>query len=217
MKVLGKNNILDLAKVVNQKKIKQLERSDKYTTYFQNKAICLGENIKTAQRLNVSQPEVDLRTEYYHSIDRYYHKNKSQYHITVLTEKSVQFWRKVNENREKAGVDAHTYIKAQFAWFHQHFGCVPSLPSLLTENAVKRAVEFVASKNRSNIVSSVIDHKSELADVLRSTDEMIRRIMKAHNLTKEDFYKNLVLTGEFSVSKIYLDSDPVYKKVKGKK
>lgn len=213
----SKNSILDIAKAVNKKKIQQLEQSDRGTTFFQNRAVCLGENVKTAKRLNVTQPEVDLRSEYYRSLDRYYHKSKSSVNFSTVTEKSVQFWRKVNENREKAGVDALTYIKAQFAWFHQHFGSIPSLPSLLSQNAVKRAVEYGSNQIKSNIVSSAIDHKSELADVLRSTDELIRRIMKAHNLTKEQFYRNLVLTGEFPVAKAYLDSDPVYKAVKGKK
>ena len=198
---------------LKKKRLTKLKRTDAGTTQFNKYAICIGESVKIAKQEGVTSDEHALRTYYYQSLDIYYNKSSINFH--KLTKKSIHFWRKVDEFREKAGVDAHTYIKSQFDWFHKHFGCPPSIHALATENAVLRAMEYGGSLG--NVVASVVPYKSELSSVLRSTDETIRSIMKAQNLTKEEFYTKLVITGEFTVSKAYLECDPIYKKLVGKK
>jgi hypothetical protein len=206
---MSDSNVLDLLKAVKDKKIKHLNRSIQAHTYFNNRAVALGENVKTAKKLGVTSQEYELRTTYYNMLDSYYHKSTIPFY--KVTEKSVKFWRKVTVCQDNSGTDCYTYIKAQFWWFDKHFGTAPPIYSLVTENAIKRAMEF--SGSRGNIVSSAIPHKSELSSVLQQTDKIIRAILKSQNLTKEEFYLKLVIPGEFPVAKAYLDIDPLYKKL----
>lgn len=201
--------IIDILKAVRDKKVKKLKKSIQAETYFNNKAVAIGENLSNSKKLGVTLQEHELKSTYYDMLSKYYHK--SNFVFYKVNEKSVKFWRRVAECQNASGTNSNTYIKAQFFWFNKYFGTAPSLPHLITENAVKRAIEFSGCKG--NVVSSSIPHQAELSFVLQQTDRMIRDIMKSQNLTKEEFYKKLVLTGEFPVSSEYLKVDPIYKKL----
>jgi hypothetical protein len=201
------SKILD---AIRAERVKKLDRQFVGAEAHAKNAIALGE---VAKRTRSSKPEVieevHLTEMYYSMVARY--SGKRNFTNYTPSKKRDAIWKRIIARVHEAGVGAETFLKAQFVFFDAAFGCPPSLPSLTTEKAVKRAQEFTGKAG--NVVASALNYKSEKAAVLQGTDTLVRSICKVNNITKEQFYKQFILTGELTLPKVYLDACPVYRKV----
>jgi hypothetical protein len=201
------SKILDAIKA---ERVKKLDRQFVGAEAHAKSAIALGEDAKRARS---SKPEVieEMQiTEMYYSMTAKY-RGKRNFTIYTPSKRRDAIWKRIIARVHESGVGAEKFLKAQFVFFDETFGCPPNLPALTTEKAVKRAQEFTGKA--SNVVASAIEYKNEKASVLQQTDKMVRDICKSQRITKEQFYKQFVLTGEFSLPKVYLNACPVYRKV----
>lgn len=194
---------------MREKRIKSALASLQYQDHREKVARQQAETIKkTGPQANAL--EEHLRSLYYSAL-RTYKQDSGLTYATALTGRSLSLWQRVRKMQESSGVSPEDYIKAQFAWFKEHFGTWPKISHLATENAVKRAQEFEGLQG--NVVASAIEHKTDLADTFRTAEKYIRTICKQQKLTKEELYRQLVIPGIITLPKEYLKRDPVFQKV----
>jgi len=201
------SKILDAIKA---ERVKKLDRQFVGAEAHAKSAIALGEDAKRARS---SKPEVieEMQiTEMYYSMTAKY-RGKRNFTIYTPSKRRDAIWKRIIARVHESGVGAEKFLKAQFVFFDETFGCPPNLPALTTEKAVKRAQEFTGKA--SNVVASSTSYKTEKAGVLQHTDKFIRDICKVHKISREQFYKTFVITGEISIPKVFLDIDPVWKAV----
>jgi hypothetical protein len=201
------SKILD---AIRAERVKKLDRQFVGAEAHAKNAIALGE---VAKRTRSSKPEVieevHLTEMYYSMVARY--SGKRNFTNYTPSKKRDAIWKRIIARVHEAGVGAETFLKAQFVFFDAAFGCPPSLPSLTTEKAVKRAQEFTGKAG--NVVASSTSYTTEKAAVLQHTDKFIRDICKVQKISREQFYITFVITGEISIPKVFLDIDPVWKAV----
>lgn len=126
---------------------------------------------------------------------------------TKLTNVGRATWRRALERYEEAGVPALDFVRAQFAFFSKHFGKAPDPKYFTTDKAVDRAKEYAGT---GRISSSAQVHTSEFSDLMQWADKQVRDMCKAQGLSREDFYREFVVTGMVSLPQAYLEADPVY-------
>ena len=156
--------------------------------------------------------EETLRGLYFKMVEEY--SSKKKFVIPkVRTEKSRATWRRIEAARVRSGQDSDTYLHAQFAFFHQAFGKPPTIVQLGTAKAVTRAQEFVGTTKHK--VKGIPDYKMELCDLLKSSDQRMRALCKAQEMTRQEVYERLVKTGLVFFPKEYTSIDPAYQEVMG--
>lgn len=196
---------------IRRARVQKLDKKFNGAEAHAKHAIAIGEAAKRTRSTNPEvMAEVQLSELYYSMLAGY--RGKNNFSTYSPSAKRDAIWRRIMARYKESGVTAEEFMKAQFQYFDQHFGCPPNLPSLTTEKAVKRAQEFTGMIG--NSVSSGIDYKSDKVEVLQYYDKFIRDICKAQGVNKETFYKAFVLTGEIQIASIYLEADPVWRKVK---
>jgi len=127
--------------------------------------------------------------------------------------RGLSLWRRVVRSCGAAGVDPEPYMRAQFAYFHKCFGRIPKISQLATDKAQVRAIEYIATNKVQRRVVGAIEHKTDLADVMRNAEKLMQTICRAQGMTREEVYRNLVLPGLIGFPKQYLAADPVYRGV----
>lgn len=153
-----------------------------------------------------------LRTTYYEMLKDY--KGGSFYRVPgPINKRGVALWQRVEKARKKAGVDPKSFLKAQFAWFHKNFGKAPTVEQLTTDAAVERVVE-VGEVKQNRIVSNSNETKVNLADVFRRSEKLLQDMMRAQGYSsREEFYRDFIVTGILTLPKEFLKADPAYRKV----
>ncbi len=127
-----------------------------------------------------------------------------------LSATGKRFWRKVLNNQKKANTDGITFLRAQFAWFDKVHGCAPEPAQLLTENAVIRAMDFALTKYEHRIVSNGRVMPVEVAELFKACEKQIMQLRKAHQMTRLDVYRYMVIPGLVHLPESFLSLDPAY-------
>lgn len=195
---------------IKAEKVKKLDKKYVGAEAHAKHAVALGE---AAKRLRSTNPEiieeVQLTEMYYEMIAHY--RGKRNFTTYAPSARRDAIWKRIIARVRESGVGAEDFLKAQFKYFDEAFGCPPNLPSLTTEKAVKRAQDFKGILG--GVVASALDYKSDKVEILQYYDKLCRDVCKAHKINKEQFYRAFVLTGEIEIAKIYLDADPIWKRV----
>lgn len=210
------SGILD---AIRERKAKSLARS---TSFSEALDASVSEKAKRAKNLLVSGgeptaeygPEMLLRGLFYGMKEDYVGK---YFAIPKNTKRSLSLWKRVEKAREEADVPPEVYLRAQFHWFDKVYGKAPTLSQLATEAAIERAQEFSVDKTvnkERRILGNNRPADLSFADIMRQTERQIRDICRAQKMTREEFYRELVLTGVMSIPKQFLDADPIFKRVK---
>lgn len=126
---------------------------------------------------------------------------------------SKALWKRVERARQDAGVDAQTYLKAQFEYFDNTFKTHPKLMQLTTEAAIERAVEYTGNKDKRIVGGRKAGLKR--TDVFKEAEKQIQSVMREQKCTRVEFYQKFVLTGLLIIPKEFLQLDPAYKQAKG--
>lgn len=154
--------------------------------------------------------ELALSNAYYSGKETYtqcrtYKQRKSSKRSTAL-------WHRVLTFQERSLASPEEFIQAQVDYFHNVFGRYPELKDLQTDAAVMRADLFLESKKSTRkIVANAVKFSSKEADLFKLCEKQMMEICSAQDMTREEVYRNLVLTGLVSFPKNYLNADPAWK------
>jgi len=208
----------DILEVLRARRLRSIKASiafnEKRDAMVSEKAKVVKETLST---LDGSEPkdveEVRMAALYYRMVDEYY-ANPAIRMPHTMTSKGLSLWRRVVISCAEAGVDQEAYMRAQFDYFHKCFGRPPKIYQLATDKAQERAIAYVAAnKVTKRVVGNDIRHKADVASVMRSAEKQMLTICRAQDMTREEVYRNLVIPGFITFPKVYLDADPIYKKV----
>lgn len=208
-----------LNEIIDRHKVAKLEKSMRGSEVYSNAVTLYGEHVqqKLIQRRQGKETEDSKGPA---ALRILYHKLKGNYYskITGLpvppNERSTKLWKAVYEKQLQSGVDADTFLKAQFAYFDEVFKTVPAIKHLLTLNAVQRAQEYAKSGNKFVQGKAYVPVASDRAEVLRATDEQVRSMCEAHSIDRVEFYRRFVVSGYYPLPKEYTDVDPDYARAK---
>lgn len=203
--------------IIQENKLRSVKRSIQFSEQREKATNHHGEVAKSVLSGKPMHPALPmeaqtLRTTYYEMLKDY--KGGSFYRVPgPINKKGVSLWKRVEKARQRAGVDPKTFLKAQFAWFHKNFGKAPTVEQLTTDAAVARVAEVGEVKQR-RIVSNGNEAKIDLADVFRQSEKLLRDMMRAQGYSsREQFYRDFILTGVLTLPKEFLKADPAYRKV----
>jgi len=133
------------------------------------------------------------------------------YKSKPLTKRGRALWLRVEKAWRRAGCDPKKYMHAQFKWFHKAFGKAPEVQQLATDGAVDRAREYTGTTEFR--VMGVKKANIGLADLFRESEALLREVMRAQKCkSREEFYKDFVLTGMLCFPKQFLKADPAYER-----
>lgn len=212
---MSNKKLEEIAQIINQHQLQSLARKeamqDAREKAIQTKADVV-EYILGGEDIDPSMPvsHYVLKSLYYHMLmdytgDRFLFEKEPNAHSKAL-------WRRVEAARQDSGLDAQTFLRAQFKWFNKHFGTYPRLMQLTTDDAIKRAVEFTGDVDK-KVVGAQKAPVSR-TEVLKETEKLIQSVMRAQKCTRLEFYQKFVLTGLYVIPEQFLRLDPVYKQAK---
>ena len=154
---------------------------------------------------------VNIRNMYIKMRETYF--QKKEHAPTKMTKQGVVLWTRVEAARRRSGASQERFLVAQFTWFQKAFGRPPEPLQLTTDTAVERALAYTGEGHRA--VSKGLEHKSSKADTFRQNEKLLQQMMAAQGCTREQFYRDFVITGIYSFSPEFLKADPVYRRVVG--
>lgn len=209
---------MSILKKLRERQAQQLTRSIQGTELFEKrvekkaeyvKELLLGDNPNAGVPVEV----VAFRDLYVSFLEKY--TGEKAYKFTgKMSHQSVSLWTRAESARKRANVSQERFIKAQFVWFTKVFGTYPKPVQLTTEGAVDRAREF-SGDTKGKVAPIAVAHKTSLPVLFRENEKLLQKMMKAQNCSREEFYIRFVLTGVYSLSKEFLEADPVYQRVRG--
>jgi hypothetical protein len=150
-----------------------------------------------------------LAHHYYTMKAAYYSKRLTSY--AVDSPKRAEFWGRVRACCEESGTTPELYIRAQFKYFHSVFGTVPTLPQLITELAVDRARSNEQDGGR-RIVASSMETKTDLGVIFSRCNQQVQEVCRVRKISREDYYRQFVVSGLIQMNKQFLESDPAYQR-----
>lgn len=204
---------MSIRDAIREQKLKTLRKSLSYSEAVErhtHEQAVRTKELLTGQLSTELSPDVLLRDAYFKQHASY--TGKTSYAMkSEQTKKSKALWERVAAKWQQSGVSPDDYIKAQFMWFDKNFGKAPTVVQLATDAALDRAREM--PKTVVHRVVGVQEVKVDFAQLMRDTEKQMQTLMRANNLTREQVYTNLVLTGIYSFPKEFLNADPIYKKL----
>lgn len=201
---------MSIIEAVRAQRLKQLVRSNAHGEQYAEGVHRKAEFVQAMLKGTATDvDEHNLQHLYYQHVTAY--TGNKYANPTIRTKRQLAYWRSVGKAVKTSGVAPSKYMAAQFNYFDKVFGTYPKVQQLHTEAAITRALEFTG-----NTKTLVKRYKSTntTADVMRQADKQVRQMCKAQKLTREQFYKKLVLTGIVSLPKVFLEADPAYRKAK---
>lgn len=206
-----------LAEIVRKARAQKAEKkrrgSEQLERVIDRRAVSTKALLKTDFQGDPSHIEEFAMMSLFHRMNDEYHRRSVPVECT-MSKRAVSYWRRVINAQEKAGVDPETYLRAQFAYFHDAFGCAPKAMQLATENAIMRAKEFAVTKFQPKVYSNASEFPIELIDLFKTCEKQLQQIQKAHKLSRVEVYKQFVLTGTVYFPKSFLEHDPAFKQAK---
>jgi hypothetical protein len=192
------------------KEKKSLQGRENYEKRVHNHA----EQVKYKdQNMNPDVPVsvVALRNKYYQYLENYT-RRRHMFNIR-MNKRSRALWIRVEKAQAESGKTQDEFLKAQFEWFHKKLGTYPKVEQLATQNAVERTKSSSGDTSVKE-VSNDIPHNASKVEILKQSEKLLQKMMKAQKCSREEFYKNFVLTGLYTFPEEFLNADPVWKKVK---
>lgn len=206
---------VDIIAAVQAQRLATLNRSITATENHERRVSNLA--IQTSVLLNgdaalhtENLEEYCARTAYYRMLEEYTRKPYHGLTGQAFTPKGLSLWKRVTTALKASGVDLDTFLRAQFTWFHEKFRTAPTPVQLTTDAAVVRA----ASVTPAQVRTSNIEAKIPIGDLFRRCEKQMADLMRAQKLSREEVYRNLVLTGLAVFPEKFLNADPTWKKVK---
>lgn len=154
--------------------------------------------------------EYRLRDLYFRELERYERKSHMEYAGQPFTPRGLSLWKRVAKAWRASGVDYETFVKAQFTYFHDTFRKAPTSQQLTTDAAVVRAASVAPKAVVTNNLAADIN----IADLFKRCEKQMNDVMRAQNMTREEVYTRLVVTGFVAFPEKYLNADPVWRKIK---
>lgn len=209
---------MSILKKLRERQTQQLTRSIQGTELFERQVEKKAAYIKellTGDNPNAGVPAevVAFRDLYVVFLEKYTGEKAYQFR-GKMSHQAVSLWTRAEAARRQANVSQERFIKAQFVWFTKVFGKYPEPLQLTTEAAVDRAREFTGS-TEGKVAPVAVAHKSSLSTLFRENEKLLQKMMQAQKCSREEFYVRFVLTGIYSLSKEFLEADPVYQRVRG--
>jgi len=207
---------IDVMSLLRERKLASLKRS---IASSENHEKRVSQNANRAKAvINNTSPyagsehfeEYILRDKYMRALEDYQRKPVHAYVGQPFTPKGLALWKRVAKAWRESGVDADVFIQAQFTYFHNVFRKAPTAQQLTTEGAVLRAISVRPEKVSTNDIPAQID----LGELFKRCEKQMTEIMRAQKLTREEVYRNLVLNRLVMFPEVYLNADPIWKKVK---
>ncbi len=208
----------DILKAINDHNLKKIDRSIRGSEAYEKRVE--NETKKTKQILSSGElsDEFDTATitanqvcELYHTMVFDYTQKPNFIDFSKISKQAIAYWTRVYQASQKAKLTPRQYLHAQFEWFHNAFRKVPEVKQLATQAALERASEYSGSNKR--IVASSIEVTVPLSAVFKRCDKQVRDICRAQQITREEFYRDFVLTGVMAMPLSFLTADPVYGRV----
>ena len=209
---------MSILKKFRERQTQQLTRSIQGAEQFEKRVEKKAEYVKellTGDNPNVGVPAevVAFRDLYVVFLERY--TGGKAYQFTgKMSSQAISLWTRAESARKRANVSQERFIKAQFVWFTKVFGTHPKPVQLTTEGAIDRAKDFTGETS-GKVAPIAVAHKISLPALFRENEKLLQKMMKAQKCSREEFYVRFVLTGVYSLSKEFLEADPVYQKVRG--
>jgi hypothetical protein len=211
----------DIVETIYEQKLQRTQRSVRGSEAFEKTVHNNTQLVKRQLDGGEESTDLDVRTVtaqqmaalYYGMVAEYNHKSCFT-DFSKINKKAIAFWARVVDACKETSMTPNEYMKAQFVWFHKTFKTTPTPIQLSTKAAIERAREFTGTRQK-RVVASAKDANVEIADVFRRCEKQVRDMCRAQKMTREQFYAELVLTGEFSLPLSFLEADPVYRRVTG--
>lgn len=207
--------MVDVIAVIKQQKLTAAKRSIAFSETQEKRAV------NTAARATAvvtgSSPfagsehfaEYQLRDIYMRALEAYERKPLYSYFGQPFTPQGLALWKRVRKAVEDSGVDGETFIKAQFTFYHNSFKMAPKPHVLTTDAAVLRASTVKPEK----VVTNNIPAEKNTADLFKRCERLMTETMRTQGLTREEVYRKLVLTRMIAFPDVYLNADPVWRKI----
>lgn len=210
--------IEEITEIIRKHQLKYHDRKHKTQDAKDNAVHLKAEAIARILGGEDEEKDPSMPLEYYVLKSLYYHMLMDYTGNWFLFEKepnahSIAMWRRVEAARQDSGVDAQTFLKAQFDYFDEHFKTHPKLMQLTTEAAIERAIDFTGNKDKRVIGTRKVGLKR--TDVFKETEKQIQTVMREHKCSRVEFYQKFVLTGLLIIPKEFIQLDPAYKQAKG--
>lgn len=155
--------------------------------------------------------EYMLRDTYMKILEEYNRAPNYAYHGQEFNARGLALWRRAVKALKASGTDRETYVRAQFTWFHDKFRKAPEPLQLTTDEAVIRAATVAPV---STVRNGNIDANIPIGDLFRRCEKQMSDLQRAQKLTREEVYRNLVLTKMVLFPESFLKADPTWAKVK---
>ncbi len=208
----------DILKAIKEHELKKINNSIRGSEAFEKRVD--KETKKTKELLSSGDisDEFDTNTitaqqmcELYHMMVSDYTQKSNYIDFSKISRQAIAYWARVYEASKTAKLTPRQYLQAQFEWFHEAFRKVPDVKQLATEAALERAAGF--SGNTRRIIASSVETKVPMSDVFKRCDKQVRDMCRAQKITREEFYREFVVTGIVPLPLSFLTADPVYRRV----
>lgn len=207
---------IDILRLVQEKRCATLIKSMAATDRHEKKVSNIAAQVK--QLLNKENQNVPLdhleafvaRSTYYHILSEYTGTFNAQAHQTDFTPKGLALWKRVAAAINTANTDAESFVRSQFAWFHQAFKKPPEVIQLTTDAAVCRAAATAPKR----VTTDNIPANVPMGDLFRRCEKHMADLMRAQSMSREEVYTKLVKNHLAMFPQSFLDVDPVWKAIK---
>lgn len=207
--------MVDVIAVMRQQKLLAAKRSVSFAEMQEKRTVGTAERATAV--VNGTSPfagsehfvEYQLRDIYMRTLEAYERKPVYSYYGQPFTPQGLSLWKRVRKAVEDSGVDGETYIKAQFTFYHNSFKMAPKPHVLTTDAAVLRASTVKPEK----VMTNNIPAEANTADLFKRCERLMTETMRTQGLTREEVYRKLVLTRLIAFPAIYLNADPVWRKI----
>lgn len=204
-----------IVELLRKRKLRALKQSQAMAEARENHVSGKAQHVKTmmggaAPEDTMSAAAVNLKALYYEMMKAY--TGKFPPFTKTISQRSVSLWERVAVAREKSGVEAERFMKAQFVWFDKSFGTTPKKHQLATEAAIERAQEYGGS-TKGRVYGNSRPAQVNKAESFKQSEKLLQKMMRAQKCTREEFYRDFVLTGVYVFPQEFLKADPVYRKV----
>lgn len=199
---------MSIREALVKRDLRKLDAQESRREAYEDRVRRLAESLKSQESggLTLSAPVEVLRTAYYSYLNSY--KRSHSFAERRVTKRAIALWERVEKAQRAAGVDASTFIEAQFVWFHKAFGKSPTLEQLTTEAAVERAKDYTLSISRP--VSNDIKVEVDLSERWKQAEDLVQRTIEAQGCSRVEFYRKFVISRIFTLPKDFLKADPAY-------
>lgn len=148
-----------------------------------------------------------LRELYNRELESY--SRKRVFVAPEMNARALALWTRVVKAWEESGVDADTFVKTQFTYFHNVFRTAPTVVQLTTDAAVLRANSVKVQPVMTNNIPAQI----ATGDLFIRCEKQMSEVMRAQRMTREEVYRKLVRNHLVMFPAVYLNADPVWRSV----